>query len=122
MNWYLKVLKQYADFKGRARRKEYWMFALFNIIISYGILGISMVLDMPGLSIVSTIYSLAVLVPGLAVAVRRMHDAGKSGWFILVPFYNLYLAVSDSEEGENKWGLNPKNPNNELDDIGVIES
>lgn len=119
MNWYLKVLKQYADFNGRARRKEYWMFFLFNMIISYGIIGIGAALNMPELSIVSTIYSLAVLLPAIAVGVRRMHDVGKSGWFILVPIYNLILACTDSEEGTNEYGPNPKNPSTELDDIGV---
>ncbi|WP_298479390.1 DUF805 domain-containing protein [uncultured Maribacter sp.] len=122
MNWYLKVLKQYADFKGRARRKEYWMFFLFNIIISYGIMGLALGLEMPSLSILSSIYSLAVLVPGIAVGVRRMHDVGKSGWFLLIPIYNLILACTNSEEGDNKWGANPKNPNNELNEIGVSES
>ncbi|TMM56249.1 DUF805 domain-containing protein [Maribacter algarum] len=122
MNWYLKVLKQYADFKGRARRKEYWMFFLFNIIISYGITFIALGLEMPELSIVSTIYSLAVLIPGIAVGVRRMHDVGKSGWYLLIPIYSLILACTDSEEGPNKWGPNPKNPNTELDDIGVAEA
>ena len=119
MNWYLKVLKQYADFNGRARRKEYWMFFLFNMIINYGIIGIGAALNMPELSIVSTIYSLAVLLPAIAVGVRRMHDVGKSGWFILVPIYNLILACTDSEEGTNEYGPNPKNPSTELDDIGV---
>ncbi|WP_298506061.1 DUF805 domain-containing protein [uncultured Maribacter sp.] len=122
MNWYLKVLKQYADFKGRARRKEYWMFFLFNIIISYGIMGLALGLEMPSLSILSSIYSLAVLVPGIAVGVRRMHDVGKSGWFLLIPIYNLILACTNSEEGDNKWGANPKNPNNELNEIGVSEA
>jgi len=119
MNWYLKVLKQYADFKGRARRKEYWMFFLFNILISYGILGISYAVNMPELSLISSIYSLAVLLPSLGVAIRRMHDVGKSGWFILVPFYNLYLAVKEGDQGTNEYGPDPKNPSNELDEIGV---
>lgn len=100
MNWYLKVLKQYADFNGRARRKEYWMFILFNAIISIV------------LSVISTevngIYSLAVFIPTLAVSIRRMHDAGKSGWYILIPIYNLILALTDSDSGENEYGVNPK--------------
>ena len=121
MNWYLKVLKQYADFSGRARRKEYWMFFLFNTIISYGIIGLSLGLDMPSLSMVSSLYSLVVLIPSIAVGVRRMHDSGKSGWFLLVPFYNLYLLCIDSEEGSNKWGANPKNPGSELNEIGASE-
>ncbi|WP_252306627.1 DUF805 domain-containing protein, partial [Vibrio splendidus] len=57
----------------------------------------------PETSLIETIYSIAVFLPSLAVGVRRMHDAGKSGWFLLIPFYNLYLACTDSENGENKW-------------------
>ncbi|MFB9055178.1 DUF805 domain-containing protein [Mariniflexile ostreae] len=119
MNWYLKVLKQYADFSGRARRKEYWMFFLFNILISYGIIFLAVGLEMPSLSILSSIYSFGVLIPGLAVGVRRMHDVGKSGWFLLIPIYNLILACTDSEAGTNKWGTNPKTNLEEIDQIGV---
>ena len=108
MNWYVKVLKQYADFNGRARRKEYWMFVLINFIIS-------MVLSMAGGAIefplLSTIYSLAVLIPSLAVAVRRMHDSNRSGWFVLVPLYNLYLAVIEGTQGSNEYGPDPKGGN-----------
>ncbi len=122
MNWYLKVLKQYTDFSGRARRKEYWMFFLFNIIFSYGINILAIIMEVPALAIVSTVYSLAVLIPSIAVGVRRMHDVGKSGWYLLIPIYSLVLACTDSEQGSNKWGENPKNPNNELNDIGVSEA
>ncbi len=123
MKWYLTVLKQYAKFSGRARRKEYWMFILFNII--FGI--VAMILDkIIGLSIFSVgpghaygifycLYSLFVLIPGLAVLVRRLHDIGKSGWMIfisLIPIVGgiwlLVLLVTDSKSGENKYGLNPK--------------
>lgn len=120
MNWYLKVIKQYADFKGRARRKEYWMFVLINGLISFalgfldGIIGLAQ----KGFGI-STLYNLVVLIPAIAVAVRRAHDVGKSGWFMLIPFYNLYLAVSEGDEGENEYGPNPKNPNSELNEIGA---
>ncbi len=122
MEWYLKVLRQYADFKGRARRKEYWMFYLINTIISV-VLSIvdTSIFGLEGYGI-NTLYSLGVLVPSIAAAVRRMHDAGKSGWFILIPIYNIILLCTDSEEGDNKWGPNPKNPNNELNDIGVSEA
>jgi len=122
MNWYFKVLKQYADFSGRARRKEYWMFFLFNIIITYGIQIFAVAIELPELLIISTLYSFAVLIPSIAVGVRRMHDAGKSGWYLLIPIYSLILACTDSEEGNNKWGPNPKNPNTELDEIGVAEA
>ncbi|MUH35840.1 DUF805 domain-containing protein, partial [Zobellia amurskyensis] len=108
MNWYLKVLQNYAGFEGRARRKEYWMFFLFNMLISYGLQIVAIVVEVPALLFLSIIYSLGVLIPGIAVGVRRMHDVGKSGWFLLVPIYNLILACTDSEEGENKYGSNPK--------------
>lgn len=121
MNWYLKVLKQYADFNGRARRKEYWMFVLFNLIITYGIIFLAMGIEVPELAILSTIYSFAVLVPSIAVGVRRMHDVGKSGWYLLIPIYSLILALTDSEEGDNKWGENPKGIGNNkaIDQIGT---
>lgn len=119
MNWYLKVLKQYADFKGRARRKEYWMFILFNIIFG----GIAMILDSVfGIAIEGVgygplygVYVLVLFIPGLAVAVRRLHDIGKSGWMILIALipvigaiWILVLMVTDSNPGENLYGVNPK--------------
>jgi uncharacterized membrane protein YhaH (DUF805 family) len=121
MNWYLKVLKQYADFSGRARRKEYWMFALFNVIITYAITFISLGIEVPELSFISSIYSIAIIIPSLSVGVRRMHDVGKSGWYLLIPIYSFVLAVSDSENGANKWGDNPKGTGNDskIDEIGV---
>lgn len=105
MNYYLSVLKNYATFTGRARRSEYWYFVLFNAIISFalGFLG-----AYTGILLLSTIYTFIVLIPSIAVAVRRMHDVGKSGWFILIPFYNLYLAVSEGTSGENEYGPDPK--------------
>ncbi|HEY8985897.1 MAG TPA: DUF805 domain-containing protein, partial [Streptomyces sp.] len=86
MQWYLDVLKKYAVFSGRARRQEYWMFALFNIVISIVLSIIGSVLD---LGILSIIYSLAVLLPSLGVSVRRLHDTGKSGWWILIALIPL---------------------------------
>ena len=114
MNWYIKVLKNYSGFSGRARRKEYWMFFLFNIIISFGIgfvLGfIGAILgNGPTLTnFVILIYSLALLLPAIAVAVRRMHDTGRSGWWIIVPFINLIFLCLDGEPHENKYGPDPK--------------
>ncbi len=128
MNWYLKVLKQYADFNGRARRKEYWMFFLINMIISYALAFFPLLIDLPELAIVSTLYSLALFLPSIAVGVRRLHDVGKSGWFfliVLIPLIGaiwlLVLFCTDGDQGPNKWGVNPKIPNTELDDIGVKE-
>ena len=119
MNWYLKVFKQYADFSGRARRKEYWMFALFNLIFII----VAMILDnVLGLTAGELpygafyfLYVLVVLIPGLAVAVRRLHDVVKSGWMILISLipiigaiWLLVLTVTDSKPGENQYGPNPK--------------
>lgn len=105
MNYYLKVLQNYANFDGRARRSEYWYFVLFNIIISFTL---SYVGIMMGTTILSNIYTLAVLIPGIAVAVRRMHDVGKSGWYVLIPIYNLVLACTEGTSGDNEYGADPK--------------
>ncbi len=80
--WYLKVLRQYTDFSGRARRREYWMFVLANFIIAF-VLGIIDTIIGWG-QILSGIYSVALLLPSLAVAVRRLHDIGKSGWWLFL--------------------------------------
>jgi len=119
MNWYLKVLKNYAVFSGRARRKEYWMFVLFNMIFSIvavildNILGTA--IEGIGYGLFYILYCLAVLIPGLAVLVRRLHDSGKSGWFffiVLVPIIGgiwlLVLLCTDGNAGENEYGANPK--------------
>jgi uncharacterized membrane protein YhaH (DUF805 family) len=118
MSWYVKVLKKYAVFSGRARRKEYWMFFLFNFIFAV-VLGIideiTGITSNTGLSVLSTIYGLAVLVPGLAVAVRRLHDTNRSGWWLfiaLIPLAGvivlLVFMAQDSQPGENQYGPNPK--------------
>ena len=119
MNWYLEVLKKYAVFDGRARRKEYWMFFLFNIIISIvlgiidGVVGTSGATGSIGL--LGGLYTLAVLIPGIAVAVRRLHDTSRSGWWILIGLIPLVGAivlivfmVQDGTPGENQFGKNPK--------------
>jgi uncharacterized membrane protein YhaH (DUF805 family) len=114
MNWYLEVLKKYAVFQGRARRKEYWMFNLFNIIIAMVIGFVTGVVDVVfevGVMLnlaTSVIYSLAILIPATAVSIRRMHDLGRSGWWILVPVVNLIFMFFDSQPGDNEYGPNPK--------------
>jgi uncharacterized membrane protein YhaH (DUF805 family) len=112
VNWYLGVLKKYADFNGRARRKEFWMFALINFVIMI-VLGI--VDSMIGIQVLSAIYALGVLLPSLAVGARRLHDIGRTGWWQLiglVPFIGLLVLiiffVLDSNPGDNKYGPNPK--------------
>ena len=119
MNYYLKVLQNYATFTGRARRSEYWYFALFNVIFSLvatildNVLGIA--LEGIGYGPLYGLYVLAMLIPGIAVTVRRLHDVGKSGWMyfiVLIPIIGaiwiLVLLFTDSQQGENKWGQNPK--------------
>lgn len=120
MNWYLKVLREYFNFEGRARRKEYWMFVLFNIIISWGLYGLSFALGSSTLYILAMIYGFLVMIPGLAVTVRRLHDAGYSGWYVLVllipiigAFWLIILTCFDSQDGVNKWGENPKGEGND---------
>lgn len=108
MNWYLKAIKQYADFKGRSRRKEFWMFVLFHLIFLYGTVITSLLLDVPALMFLAVIYAFATLVPYWALAVRRMHDIGKSGWYFLIPYYNIYLCCLNGETGENQYGPDPK--------------
>lgn len=105
MNWYLEVLKKYAVFSGRARRKEYWYFGLFSTIISIILVVIGV---KTGITYANTLYSLAVLIPSIAVGVRRMHDIDKSGWFILIPIYNLILACTNGTVGPNEYGEDPK--------------
>jgi uncharacterized membrane protein YhaH (DUF805 family) len=119
MEWYLKVLKKYADFSGRARRKEYWMFVLFNMIFAVIAVILDHVLGLVyediGYGPIYGIYLLLVLIPGLAVGVRRLHDTGKSGWMMLLAFlpiigaiWLLVLFVTDSQTGTNEYGANPK--------------
>ena len=105
MNYYLKVLQNYATFSGRARRSEYWYFILFNTIISFGL---GFVGGLMQVNWISNIYTLAVLIPSIAVAVRRMHDVGKSGWFVLVPIYNFILVCTNGVQGDNEYGADPK--------------
>lgn len=135
MEWYLKVVRDnYANFSGRARRKEFWMFTLFNLVISYGLtivdnmLGFTFTSEpIPGYEwanyaqsgYLSGLYSLAVLIPSLAVGVRRLHDIGKSGWNLLWYFvccigwlYLIYLAVQEGESGSNEYGADPKGVDN----------
>ena len=113
------VTQKYADFNGRARRKEYWMFVLVAMIISFilglisGLTGLIFVVEIApgvgvGYGILNNLFSLAIIVPSIAAGIRRMHDTGRSGWFILVPLYNLYLLITDSTPGENRFGPNPK--------------
>jgi uncharacterized membrane protein YhaH (DUF805 family) len=114
MNYYTGVLKKYAVFNGRAARTEYWMFVLLNLIVS---IIVGMVASMLGdtMGIVGIVYALAVLVPSIAVAARRLHDTGRSGWWQLIALipiigaiWLIVLLCLDSNQGDNKYGANPK--------------
>ena len=113
MSWYLQVLKKYAVFSGRARRKEYWYFFLFNAIFSF-VLGL--IDNLVGTyNVLSGLYSLAVLLPSLGVSIRRLHDTGRSGWWLLIGLIPLIgtiilliYMVSDSQAGTNEYGPSPK--------------
>ena len=113
MEWYLKVLKNYVVFNGRARRTEYWMFFLFNAIITIILSFLQSIADID--KILTGIYGLLTLLPSLAVGARRLHDSGRSGWWLLIgiiPFIGTIILLIffclDSEEGENRFGANPK--------------
>ncbi|UZJ79356.1 DUF805 domain-containing protein [Fictibacillus sp. KU28468] len=112
MNWYLKVFKNYIGFKGRARRKEYWMFTLFNLIL---LLILNIIEKAAHLEEMLTgIYSFIVLIPSLAVGARRLHDTGRSGWWQLlnlIPLIGSIILIvffaQKGEENENFYGKNP---------------
>lgn len=124
MNEYLNAFRQYATFTGRARRREYWMFILFNAVVIFvlailaGVLSPNMDETGPSLNLGTALYglyTLAAFIPSLAVTARRLHDTGRSGWWQLinlVPFVGgiilLIFAVQDSQPGSNRWGANPK--------------
>ncbi|MBD1913836.1 MULTISPECIES: DUF805 domain-containing protein [unclassified Leptolyngbya] len=114
MEWYLTALQKYAVISGRARRREYWYFVLFNFLISLGLGIIDGVLGLTiegGLGVLGGLYSLAVFIPGTAVTVRRLHDTGRSGWWLLLvlvpligPLVVLFFLVGDSQPGTNQYG------------------
>lgn len=113
MKYYTDVLKKYADFSGRARRQEYWMFFLCNIAVAIivGIIDAVIGANM----IIYGLYILAIIVPTIAVTVRRLHDIGKSGWWYFIGFvpvigfiWLIVLAATEGNAGPNEYGANPK--------------
>ena len=115
MGWYLKALKNYAGFSGRARRREYWLFTLFNYIVFIVLTILDIVIfQFSGgtvLGMLTGLYLLIVIVPSLAVTYRRLHDTGKSGWWLLINLLPLFgslafmiILILDSEPGENSYG------------------
>ncbi len=140
MKYYIHTLKNYANFSGRARRSEFWYFILFNFIVIFLLGVVNELLDMlsgdqnaANMSVASPfgfiflLYFMFVLIPYLAVLVRRLHDVNRSGWYILFwlvpligPFIILILLITDSMPGENRYGPNPQSLGilNEIDQIG----
>lgn len=121
MNWYLAALKKYAVFSGRARRREYWYYTLFTILVSVALVCVDLALggfsDRWMVGFFSPLYALATLVPGTAVTARRLQDAGHKGWLMLLPVIPilgaialLVLLLQDSQPGDNRYGPNPKQP------------
>ena len=112
MIWFFRAVGKYAVFNGRARRKEFWYFTLFSFLLAIalgiilGLLGV----DPNGREFNYTFYAydLAFLLPNIGVGVRRMHDIGRSGWYILVPVYNLILFCENGMVGDNEYGPDPK--------------
>ncbi|MBB5189897.1 uncharacterized membrane protein YhaH (DUF805 family) [Silvimonas terrae] len=121
MNWYLAVLKNYTGFTGRARRKEFWMFALCNLLISLllraldHLIGTTFVAEGEVVGILGTLYGLAVLIPSMAVAIRRLHDGDHAGWWLfmaLLPIVGsivlLVFMLQQSTPGPNRFGPSPR--------------
>lgn len=118
MDWYFSVLRKYAVFEGRARRKEYWMFMLFNALFISLVTILDLVLlhrEGVGLGILSILYSLAMIVPNISVTVRRLHDIDKSGWWYFISLVPLIggiwlfiLLCTNGTYGVNRYGFNPK--------------
>lgn len=121
MSWFLLALKKYATFRGRSQRSEYWYFFLFYLLIVLALAFLDVLLgtfsEAEGIGLFSGLFVLAMLLPSLAVGVRRLHDIGRTGWWLLIAFVPiigtlvlLVFAVQDSEPGTNAYGPNPKAP------------
>jgi len=119
MGWYFKVLKKFTEFNGRSGRKEFWIFTIINVLISFILLLVDVLLgtfnSATGVGILGGLYGLGVFIPALAVTVRRLHDTGKSGWFffvVLIPvagaIWLLILMAKEGDSGENRFGPDPK--------------
>ena len=127
LEWMIMPLKRYAEFSGRSRRKEFWMFYLLSAIVSV-VANILVSTGMPSIDPatgqmtggggmlatigggISLIWGLGTLIPSIAVAIRRCHDQDKSGWFILIPIYNIILMFLEGTKGPNRFGADPKDP------------
>jgi uncharacterized membrane protein YhaH (DUF805 family) len=119
MSWYLEALKKYAVFGGRSRRKEYWYFVLFSLIVSLVLSAIDALLgtfsSSTNVGLLGGIYGLAIIIPSIAVSVRRLHDIDRTGWWLLISLVPvigtivlLVFAALEGTPGENRFGPNPK--------------
>ena len=119
MSWSIAALKKYAVFGGRSRRREYWYFVLFSTVISLVLTILDRITgtfdSSTGFGLLSGIFTLAILVPSIAVLVRRLHDTDRTGWWVLILLVPLIgaivlivFAVQDSTPGSNRFGPNPK--------------
>ncbi len=119
MSWFIEALRKYADFSGRSRRKEYWFFVLFVAVISTVLTIIDGLIGAydrsTGVGLLSAIFSLAILIPSIAVSVRRLHDIDRTGWWVLISLVPLVgwivllvFHVQDSTPGTNRYGPYPK--------------
>ncbi len=118
MNTYLQGWKKYATFKGRSTRSEYWSFVLINMAIVFIVVFIDAMLGIswdPANSVFVILFQFAMIIPNLAVGVRRMHDSDHSGWFIILPIVNLIFAIMDGTSGPNRFGMDPRNRNPKAD-------
>jgi len=114
MNWYFEALKKYSTFEGRASRKEYWMYILISLIVFIFLRYVVSIIDTHGFLLI--IYIVGIIIPTLAVKVRRLHDINVTGWNLLLvfipfigPFLLLINLITDGQEGTNRFGPNPKN-------------
>jgi uncharacterized membrane protein YhaH (DUF805 family) len=122
MDWMLMPLRRYAEFSGRSQRKEYWMFFLFQMIVYIVLSIIEGAVGLTGMiggayGPLTALFALAILIPGIAVGIRRLHDTDRSGWWLLIAFVPLIGAivlivffVMDGTRGPNRFGPDPKDP------------
>lgn len=110
MKWFLMALQKYATFSGRARRKEYWMFFLFYVLFAFalGILFGIMGANETAAGMANMAYVLGLFIPSISVGVRRMHDIGRNGWWLIVPIVGLIFCFFEGTAGPNEYGPNPK--------------
>ena len=119
MKWFFKVLRQYADFKGRASREEFWMFALFYLIVAFVItlfsLGLMQLSGKTGALLLPFLFIFALSIPSWAVVIRRLHDIGKSAWYLLInliPIVGgillLLKLIAKGNSDTNQYGKTPE--------------